>query len=165
MTLAQINALSLADFVDAFGEIYEHAPWVAEAAGPRRPFHRRDELQRRMRVEVEFAGRDRQLALLRAHPDLGTRAKIGELSTREQRGAGLDQLTPDEHEVLLVFNDRYREKFGFPFIYAVRGSDKHDIQTALMVRLESDPEEEFAQAMWEVHRIAAFRLADLVEPQ
>lgn len=165
MTLGQINALGLQDFVDLLGGIYEHSTWVAERVWHKRPFQSRDELRGLMRLEVEGADRDRQLALLRAHPDLGTRAKIGEFSTREQKGAGLDQLTPDEHEMLLEFNRAYGEKFGFPFIYAVRGSDKHDIQIALSMRLNFDPEEEFAQALWEVHRIAAFRLADLIEPQ
>ncbi len=165
MTIGEINALGLQQFVDLLGGIYEHSTWVAEHVWHKRPFQSRDELRGLMRLEVEGADRDRQLALLRAHPDLGTRAKIGELSTREQEGAGLDQLTPDEYEMLMELNRRHRHKFGFPFIYAVRGSNKHDIQLALGIRLDADPEEEFAQALWEVHRIAAFRLEDLIESQ
>lgn len=165
MTFAEINALGLQEFVDVLGGIYEHSAWVAEHVWHKRPFQSRDELRGLMRLEVEGADRDRQLALLRAHPDLGSRAKIGELSMREQKGAGLDQLTPDEYSVLLDFNERYREKFNFPFIFAVRGSEKQDILNALMMRLDSDAEDEFAQALWEVHRIAAFRLADLIEQQ
>jgi 2-oxo-4-hydroxy-4-carboxy-5-ureidoimidazoline decarboxylase len=165
MTLAQVNALSRDEFTECFGKIYERAPWVAEQVWLKRPFETRDQLRDLMRSEVENAGRDRQLALLRAHPDLGTRAKIGEYSTKEQKGAGLDQLFPEEYEILLDLNHRFSERFGFPFIFAVRGSDKQDILTALMIRLESDAEEEFRQALWEVHHIAAFRLNDLIEPQ
>jgi OHCU decarboxylase len=165
MTPGQINALGLQEFVDLLGGIYEHSTWVAEHVWHKRPFQSRDELRGLMRLEVEGAGRDRQLALLRAHPDLGTRAKIGEYSAREQKGARLDQLTTDEYATLIAINREYREKFGFPFIYAVRGSFKEDIPTALTIRLESDPEEEFRSALREVHRIAAFRLQDLIEQE
>lgn len=163
MTIGAINALGLQQFVDLLGGIYEHSSWVAEHVWPKRPFQSLDELRGLMRLEVEGADRDRQLDLLRAHPDLGTRAKIGELSTREQKGAGLNQLMPEEYEILLELNRRYRERFGFPFIFAVKGSGKQDIFNALAIRVESDPEEEFALALWEVHRIAAFRLGDLIE--
>lgn len=165
MTIEQINALGIEQFVDLLGGIYEHSPWVAQGVWPKRPFRSREEIRLAMRAEVESADRNRRLYLLQAHPDLGTRTKIGKFSTREQKGAGLDQLTPDEYEMLLALNRRYREKFGFPFICAVKGNSKDDILVALTTRLESGSEEEFAQALWEVHRIAAFRLADLVEQQ
>jgi 2-oxo-4-hydroxy-4-carboxy-5-ureidoimidazoline decarboxylase len=165
VTIAQVNALGPDEFALHFGRIYEHSQWVAEQVWVKRPFASRDRLRDLMRSEIEGAGRNRQLALLRAHPDLGTRAKIGEFSTNEQKGAGLDRLTPDEYDLLLNLNRRYSERLGFPFICAVRGFDKQDILTALMIRLESDPEEEFSQALREVHRIAAFRIADLIEPQ
>ena len=165
MTLAQINALDHPGFVDALGGIYEHSPWVAEGASRVRPFQSPDQLREAMQAEVESSGQSRQLDLLRAHPDLGTRARIGEFSAREQQRAGLGHLTADEYEILMMLNRQYREKFGFPFIYAVRGSDKSDILVALQIRLDSEAEEEFRQALFEVHRIAAFRLADLIKPQ
>jgi len=165
MTIAELNALSLPQFIDLLGGIYEHSSWVAERVCRQRPFRSGAELRRLMQLAVEGAQRGEQLALLCAHPDLGTRAKIGKFSSREQQGAGLDQLTPDEYETLLLLNQQYRDRFGFPFIYAVRGSGKHDILRALMNRIESKPEDEFAQALREVHRIAAFRLSDLIEPQ
>jgi 2-oxo-4-hydroxy-4-carboxy-5-ureidoimidazoline decarboxylase len=165
MTIAEINALSLPQFVDLLGGIYEHSSWVAGHVWHKRPFHSSEELRRQMRLAVEGAQRDEQLTLLCAHPDLGTRAKIGEFSSREQQGAGLDQLECDEYERLLRLNQRYPDRFGFPFIYAVRGSGKHDIVRALTTRLDSSPEDEFTHALGEVHRIAAFRLSDLIEPQ
>ena len=163
--MAQINSIDYPGFVDALGGIYEHSPWVAEGASRRRPFESPDQLREAMRTEVEKAGHSRQLELLRAHPDLGTRARIGEFSAREQKGVGLDQLTAEEYEILLILNRQYQERFGFPFIFAVRGSAKSDVLIALQIRLESDAEEEFQQALFEVHRIAAFRLADLIEPE
>ena len=165
MTIAQVNTLSRNAFVDTFGTIYEHSPWVAERVWANRPFDSRDQLRDLMQSAVDQSPRDGRLALLRAHPDLGTRAKIGELSTSEQKGAGLDRLLPEEYEILLDMNSRYSRKFGFPFICAVRGLQKQDILTALMIRLDSGAEEEFSQALWEVHRIAAFRIADLIETQ
>jgi 2-oxo-4-hydroxy-4-carboxy-5-ureidoimidazoline decarboxylase len=163
MTIEEVNALGLRQFVDLLGGIYEHSPWVAEGIWRKRPFYSGDQLRALMQLEVETASRERQLTLLRAHPDLGTRAKIGEFSAREQNGAGLDQLTPLEYKTLLHLNQEYRARFGFPFIYAVRGNNKHDVLVALAERLESSPEDEFAQALHQVHRIAAFRLEDLIK--
>lgn len=165
MTIAQVNALGRHEFAEIFGKIYEHSPWVAAQAWEKRPFESRDQLRDLMRSEVENAASHRKLALLRAHPDLGTRAKIGEFSRDEQKGVRLDQLAPGEYEMLIDLNRQYRGKFGFPFIFAVRGSSKDDILVALNIRFHSSAEEEFSQALWEVHRIAAFRLADLVEAQ
>ena len=158
MTIEQINSLSKDGFIEALGWVYEHSPWVAERAWANRPFASLEDLARRMNGEVDAASKDEQLALLRAHPELGTRMKIGRGSAAEQAGAGLDQLTEEEYEVLLALNERYSSRFGFPFIYAVKGSGKGDILNALFVRLEEDPETEFRQALWEVSRIARFRL-------
>ena len=88
---------------------------------------------------------DEQLALLRAHPDLGSRARMTAASTGEQAGAGLDRLTLDEFERLLQLNQAYREKFGFPFLLAVKGSTKHDVLTALAARLAAPPDQELTK--------------------
>lgn len=163
MTIDEVNALDLGQFVDLLGGIYERSPWVAERVWQKRPFRSGKELRGLMRLEVDGAGRERQLRLLRAHPELGTRGQIGEFSTKEQADAGLDQLTHDEYKAVLLLNQQYRDRFGFPFIQAVRGSDKHDILKALMVRIGYSPEREFARALREVHRIAAFRIQDLIQ--
>ncbi len=95
-------------------------------------------LHRAMVDQVEHASLpEEQLALLRAHPDLGTRARVSEASSAEQAGAGLDQLTPAEFERLRRLNEAYRDKFGFPFLFAVKGSTKHDILDALERRARS----------------------------
>lgn len=116
-----------------------------------------------MTAVVDAAPEDEKLALLRAHPDLGTRAKVGRRSADEQAEAGLNALNEGEYQTLLDWNNKYRGKFGFPFIYAVKGSGKFDIHAALMLRMMSTPEEEIGQALWEVGRIARFRLEDILK--
>lgn len=162
MRISDLNGLDLEGFVKAIGYVYEDSPWVAERAWATRPFESLVDLCDRMNQSVLTAAHEDQLALLRAHPDLGTKARIGESSTREQAGAGLDRLSPDEHARLLRLNAEYKERFGFPFLYAVKGSDKYRILSALESRLASTPEVEFAEALSQVFRIARFRLEEIV---
>ena len=162
MTVQEINALTREDFVQALGWVFEDSPWVAEQAWSLRPFATAAELHDTMRHQVENAAPERQLALLRAHPDLGNRVRMSEASTREQAGVGLNQLTPEEYESLLALNREYRERFGFPFLFAVKGSSNRDIVEALRRRAGSTPESEFREALQQVYRIAWFRLEELV---
>ena len=93
--------------------------------------------------------------------DLGTRARVSDASTGEQRGAGLDRLTPDEFARLQRLNTDYRSRFGFPFLFAVKGSTKHDVLAALEARGRRTRDEEFAEALQQVYKIARFRLEEL----
>ena len=160
MTLADLNNLDRDAFVTALGRIFEDSAWVAERTWPQRPFASLDTLHEAMTSEVANADRETQLALLRAHPDLGTRARMSEASAGEQAGAGLDRLSADEFSRLQELNAGYRQKFGFPFLFAVRGSTKHDILAALERRGRSSERDEFAEALRQVYRIARFRLED-----
>jgi 2-oxo-4-hydroxy-4-carboxy-5-ureidoimidazoline decarboxylase len=163
MTLAEINALERADeFVRALGWVFEHSPWVAGRAWARRPFASLEDLSGKMTAQVDAASPEEHLALLRAHPDLGARAAVSPVSAGEQAGAGLDRLTQDEYEKLLRLNAAYKEKFGFPFLYAVKGSDKFAILEALGRRLESTKEDELREARGQVYRIARFRLEGII---
>jgi 2-oxo-4-hydroxy-4-carboxy-5-ureidoimidazoline decarboxylase len=162
MRLADLNAGDRAAFISALGWIFEESPWVAERAWPRRPFASLDALHVAMRQVVADASQAEQLALLRAHPDLGTRARISDASTGEQRGAGLDRLTPDEFARLQRLNGEYRGQFGFPFLFAVKGSTKHDVLAALESRVTRTRDEEFADALQQVYKIARFRLEDML---
>ena len=150
-------------FVAAIGWVFEHSPWVAQRAWEQRPFRDLIHLHESMRHEVERATYNEKLELLRAHPDLGTRARMSAASTGEQSGAGLDRLTPEEFERLQELNTAYRKKFGFLFLYAVKGSTKYDILRALDQRLQSTPEQEFREALQQVYRIALFRLQDTIQ--
>jgi OHCU decarboxylase len=163
MKIAEVNAMDRETFVEKFGAIFEDAPWVASRAWDSRAFTSRQALHQAMQQQVASAARSEQLALLQAHPDLGTRARMSAASTREQTGAGLDQLTPEEFAELHALNQAYRAKFGFPFLFAVKGSDKTTIMEALRRRLEADQEAELAEALAQVYRIAWWRLETVVE--
>jgi 2-oxo-4-hydroxy-4-carboxy-5-ureidoimidazoline decarboxylase len=163
VTLAELNSLERAEFVARLEFLFEDSPWVAERAWARRPFDSWEALHRAMADEVARAGVAEQLALLRAHPDLGARAKMSQASIGEQAGAGLDRLEPEERDLLERRNTAYREKFGFPFLYAVKGSTRHAILEALAQRLEAAPEDEFQEALRQVYRIAWFRIESRME--
>jgi 2-oxo-4-hydroxy-4-carboxy-5-ureidoimidazoline decarboxylase len=162
VTLAELNACCRADFVDSLGWVFEASSWVAERAWVARPFASIEELHAAMIAVVDEAWPEERLMLLRAHPDLGTRARMSDASVGEQQGAGLDRLTPEEFDRLQRLNLAYREKFGFPFLFAVKGSTKHDVLAALERRLPASPEHELEEALRQVHRIAMFRLQDLL---
>jgi 2-oxo-4-hydroxy-4-carboxy-5-ureidoimidazoline decarboxylase len=162
MTVEALNSLDRENFVAAIGWVFEHSPWVAERAWASRPFLSVDALHGAMVAQVERATAEEQLALLRAHPDLGTRARVSDTSASEQAGAGLDQLTFQEFERLLALNEAYRDKFGFPFLFAVKGSTKHDILDAFERRLASSREQEFRVGLTQVYRIARFRIESVL---
>jgi xanthine dehydrogenase large subunit len=142
----------------AAAPVFENSAWVADRASRRGPFPSAAAQLSAMIEEVERATRAEQLALLRAHPDLGARATMSAASVAEQSGAGLDALTPGEFERLRDLNLAYRSKFGFPFILAVKGATRQDIIEALTRRFANSPETEFREALRQVYRIAAFRL-------
>ncbi|MEV8472059.1 2-oxo-4-hydroxy-4-carboxy-5-ureidoimidazoline decarboxylase [Ralstonia sp. UNC404CL21Col] len=165
-TLSQLNGMDASQFVQVLGGVYEHSPWVAEQAATQRPFGSAEALAAAMRNAVDTAGIEPQLKLVRAHPELAGKAAVrGELtaeSTREQSGAGLNQCTPEEFARLQALNAQYNEKFGFPFILAVRGYDRHGIIDNFSKRVENDRDTELRASLEQIHRIAGFRLADLI---
>jgi 2-oxo-4-hydroxy-4-carboxy-5-ureidoimidazoline decarboxylase len=163
MTIGELNALDQASFVEALGWVFEGSPWVAERTWFAGPFENVEALYSAMVDQLARAKYEEQLALLRAHPDLGTHARISRASTGEQAGAGLDQLTPHEFKRLQQLTSAYRNKFGFPFMFAVKGSTKHDILGVLEKRLGASPEEEYQEALRQVHRIARFRLQETIQ--
>lgn len=158
LTLQEVNELTLEGFVEAFGPLFEHSPWVAERAWSSRPFIAKQDLISSLEREVWRADREEQLALLRAHPDLGTRVRMTDHSVNEQAGAGLNQLSPEEYEQFLQLNKQYTEAFQFPFIMAVKGQTKETIREALSHRIHREMEEEMGKALQEVCKIGRFRL-------
>jgi OHCU decarboxylase len=160
-----INELGHDAFVERFGPLFEHSPWVAEVAWHDRPFADREELYHALVSAMYAAPRDRKLALIRAHPDLAGKAAIeGSLtasSTREQASAGLDRLTPDEYAAFTTTNTAYRERFGFPFVVCAREHTKESILRVAAERLGNSEEEEIGVALEEIAKIARLRLEDL----
>jgi len=164
------SRMSKADFIACFGDVYEHSPWVAELAwqgGLDVGHDSTDGLAVALAQCVDGADRERCLQLIRAHPDLAGRAAVsGTLtaeSTSEQTSAGIDQCTVDELLRFQQYNDAYKNKFGFPFVMAVRGSNRHAILAAFQERLKNDYDTEFRRAINEIHKIAKFRLQAIAD--
>lgn len=167
-SLSELNHADRAAFVATIGHLFEHSPWVAEETWPQRPFPGLESLHRALCATMRGAARDRQLALIRAHPDLAGRLaqqkKLTAESTREQASAGLDQLTDAELADFTRRNDVYKERFGFPFIICARLNAKSAILGAMQQRVHHTPTEEFATALGEIEKIAWLRLQDAVKP-
>ena len=157
------------EFIARYAGIYEHSPWVAEQVAPLvAAGDDVDRLAAKMADCVDNASREKQLALIRAHPDLAGRAQLaGELtedSTNEQASAGLDRCSVEEYERFQALNAAYWEKFGFPFVMAVLGSHRAAILDAFAARLENDHVLEFETALIEIHKIARLRLEAIGVP-
>ncbi len=165
-TLAELNGLPQRDFVHRLGGVFEHSPWVAERAASARPYASVAALLAAMCAVVDRATAAEQLELIRAHPQLGSgggaQRALTTASTHEQRRAGLGVITAAEAARLAQLNEQYLQRFGFPFILAVRGHDPDSILARLTARLESDAAQELRTALQEIGRIAGYRLADLV---
>jgi len=166
-SLAEINRLDQTRFVAALGHLFEHSPWVAEETWARRPFREAEQLHAALCATMRSADHERQLALIRAHPDLAGRlAQAGKLtaeSTREQASAGLNQMGAEELMRFQDLNAAYREKFGFPFIICARLNARDAILAAMKRRIVHAPEEERAAALAEIEKIAWLRLQDALK--
>lgn len=162
-SLDKINNLTKEEFVQIFGEIFENSPWIAKKAIEKHPFTTVEGAFSTMQQIVEHSGEDDQLVLIKEHPELGKRIKMSESSVREQSGAGLDSLTPEEYEIFLNLNKIYMDKFDFPFIIAVSGKDKNDILLAMKERITSPREQEFQTALQQIYKIAKIRFNAIIE--
>jgi len=169
MTLAQLNTAAPADAVALLAGTYEHSPWIVEGALPRRPFASLAQLKLALVEVVRAAGRDAQIALIRAHPELAGKAMVTKTltteSTHEQGKAGLTECTPQEFARIQQLNADYNARFGFPFILAVRGPrgtglTKAEIIGTFARRLDNHPDYELAECLRNIHRIAEIRLND-----
>ena len=162
VSLEALNGGTHAAFIDALGDIFEHSPWVAEAAAGERPFPTLAALYDRLSSALLRAGAEQQLAVITAHPDLaGKAARAGTLtaeSTAEQASAGLDRLSDDDYATFHRLNEAYKQKFGFPFIIGVRRHTKDSILDQLETRRGHDIEAERETALREILRIVALRL-------
>ncbi|MEG3882487.1 2-oxo-4-hydroxy-4-carboxy-5-ureidoimidazoline decarboxylase [Microcoleus sp. herbarium7] len=157
-SLIQLNQLSQEEFTEALGAIFEHTPDIARRTWDDRPFASTADLYVKMVTVVSAMTEAEKLALIQAHPDLGSKAKMAEASVSEQAGAGLDKLSVEEFDRFQYLNRSYREKFGFPFIAAVKKHTKTSILEAFKQRLNNSWETEMQQALAEICEIARFRL-------
>ncbi len=180
ITLASVNAMDAATFIAAFGDIAEHSPWVAEGviaakdsvnpsgsslaregdgvAQTNNAFSSVNALSKTFADIVMNAPHAQQLSLLRAHPDLATRARLTADSKAEQKDAGLDTLSTDEFATFTKLNNQYTEQNGFPFIFAVKGASKQQILASFDDRIHNARDSEFQVALQQVCKIIGFRL-------
>ncbi|HXD41198.1 MAG TPA: 2-oxo-4-hydroxy-4-carboxy-5-ureidoimidazoline decarboxylase, partial [Ramlibacter sp.] len=169
LTLAQLNGAPAEEADRLLGGLYEHSPWIARAALAHRPFKSLAHLKHAMARIVAQAGREAQLALIRAHPELAGKAMVGNMltaeSTNEQSKAGLANCTPQEFAKIQQLNADYNARFGFPFVLAVRGPrggglTRQEVIETFERRLANPPDYELAECLRNIHRIVELRLND-----
>jgi 2-oxo-4-hydroxy-4-carboxy-5-ureidoimidazoline decarboxylase len=160
--LAELNVTDRENFTRIVAPVFEHSPWVAARTSVRRPFVTRDDLHAALCETVMKASEEEKLALIRAHPDLGQRASLTTASRDEQASTGLDRASDDELARLREASQRYRDRFGFPFVICAREHKKEEIPDAIETRLANSGAEEIDNALREIFKIADLRLRDLV---
>ena len=160
----KIDKLSETEFTEVFGNIFENASWIAGKLYKQKPFNDFKELSKKMIYIFENANSQDKLKILNSHPDLANKTKIGSLtpdSNQEQSNAGLHQCTEKEFNEFKNLNSDYKNKFGFPFIIAVKGKNKSEILVNFKKRMLSDKQIEFNEAIKQVKLIASLRLDEL----
>lgn len=164
--LQNLNQLDRGKFVEFLSGVFEHSPWVAEQAFTHRPFESLQSLHSRMSDIVDKSSKEQRRKLICNHPELaGRQAATGELtkeSSSEQAGAGLNNCSADELKQLRQLNKQYLEKFGFPFVIAVKQLSRYDILDAIASRLNNKADEEFDTCIRQISNIARYRLNDLI---
>ncbi len=161
--IAQLNQMPQAEFTAVLGEIWEQTPEIANKAWYSKPFNDLEALYQSMIAVVNKLNDAEQLALIKAHPDLGSKTKMAEASVQEQAGIGLDRLSESEYQGFQALNQAYKDKFDFPFIVAVKDQTKESILAAFATRLANDQESEKQQALAEISQIARWRLKTMIE--
>jgi len=166
LTLARLNSMNRTGFTTALGFAFELSPWVVERAWNDRPFASVEALHGAMMAVLNTASTEDKLALIRAHPELASKAAIAKQltaeSNAEQASAGLDKLTPEEFARFHQLNAAYAARFGFPFIICVRLNDKASILRAMEARAANDEQAEIAEAITQIGLISKLRLLDAV---
>ena len=167
MALSELNRLDQDEFTRVVGPIFEHSRWIAESTWLKRPFANIEDLHEALCQSVRDAGAEKQLALIRAHPDLVGHAALAGTLTREsigeQASAGLNRLSPEEIALFQKQNAAYRKKFDFPFVICARLNKKEAILAGFERRLKNSREQEIETALDEIFKIAELRLRDLTQ--
>lgn len=164
-SIAQLNQMNRSQFTEVLGHIFEQTPTIAAITWEQKPFEDWAILYKAMERVLWQLPSDQQLALIRSHPDLGSRLKMAEASVQEQAGVGLDRLTPERFSKFQTLNQQYRDRFDFPFIIAVKNHTQESILQAFVDRIDNSLEIEFKQALLEILEIAKFRLLDVVSSE
>lgn len=161
-TIETLNQMDQEEFVTALGGIFEDTPSIASRAWSLRPFSDVSDLYQKMWSVVQAMSPAEQLAFIQAHPDLGAKVQMTDASVKEQAGAGLNQLTTEEYEEFNALNQAYKQKFGFPFIIAVKSHTTLSILDNFRQRMGNVVEVEREKALAEIAKIARFRLIEIL---
>ena len=162
----KINKLSQGEFIKVFADIFENAGWIAKELYNQKPFNNFEDLCSKMLAIFDNASKEKQLKILNDHPDLADKTKVNLLtsdSKKEQSNAGLDQCSKKEFSEFKNLNDKYKKKFGFPFIYAVKDKSKIEILSNFRQRVSYNINVEFAEAKKQVKKIASLRLNEIMK--
>ena len=162
--LNKINKLSETEFTEVFGNIFENSSWITKKLYVQKPFENFKDLSKKMISIFEDTDNQSKLKILQSHPDLADKTKIGALtpdSNKEQSIARLDQCTEEEFNEFKNLNYKYKSKFGFPFILAVKEKNRSEILVNFKKRILSDKKIEFDEAIKQVKQIASLRLNEL----
>ena len=160
----KINKLPQSEFIKVFANIFENARWIAEELYNQKPFDNFEELSSKILNIFETATKEKQLKILNSHPDLARKTKISLLtsdSQKEQSNVGLDHCSEEEFNEFKDLNDKYKKKFGFPFIFAVQGKSKLEILNNFRQRISYDVNVEFIESKKQVKKIANIRLNEI----
>ena len=162
-SIDKINKLSKPDFISIFGNIFEKTEWIAQKSYDLKPYKNYEELFLKMMEIFENTNKENHLKILNAHPDLAVEKKLTKDSKNEQKNASLNQCTSEEFIEFKKLNEKYKVKFGFPFIIAVKGKNKEEILNSFRQRITNNINLEFEEAKKQVKKIASFRLSEIIK--
>ena len=157
------NKLDKSEFLSTFGNVFEKTEWIAEKCYNSKPFNNVQELVNKMMETFENSIKEKHLEILNSHPDLAVKKKLTKESENEQANANLNQCTNEEFEEFNKLNEKYKKKFGFPFIIAVKGKNKNEILNIFRQRITNNINLEFEEAKKQVKKIATFRLSEIIK--
>ena len=161
-SIEQINQLTKNDFIDIFGNVFEKTYWIAGKTFNSKPYKSVDELLSRMMQIYENISKEDCLKIFNAHPELAVEKKLTKDSEKEQDGASLNNCNNEEFNEFKDLNEKYKKKFGFPFIIAVKGKNKNEILHNFRKRIKNEINSEFNEAKEQVKKIATFRLTEII---
>ncbi len=157
------NKLNKSEFLSTFGNVFEKTEWIAEKCYDSKPYNNVQELANKMMEVFENSIKEKHLEILNSHPDLAVKKKLTKESENEQANANLNQCTNEEFEEFNKLNEKYKKKFGFPFIIAVKGKNKNEILNSFRQRITNNINSEFEEAKKQVKKIANFRLSEIIK--
>tara|TARA_Y100000748_G_scaffold42957_1_gene31911 strand:+ start:450 stop:944 length:495 start_codon:yes stop_codon:yes gene_type:complete len=157
------NKLNKSEFLSTFGNVFEKTEWIAEKCYDSKPYNNVQELVNKMMEVFENSIKEKHLKILNSHPDLAVKKKLTKESENEQANANLNQCTNEEFEEFNKLNEKYKKKFGFPFIIAVKGKNKNEILNIFRQRITNNINLEFEEAKKQVKKIATFRLSEIIK--